>query len=248
VSDFQEFVSALDGTRVKVTNNNFRGLSQLSEEFHFRDFPTQLFADQFVFTPENAMLECSVGQAIALSPAVRERLSVDACARTFALNDVNVFDSVQCLLSGDAISIEGSGNGLGRQLCSPGLELALAGTDHFDLDSVDLSVFSVAALDDVLGLASFSMASQDALSERLLSFGDEYHPPLSRTEIQFLSAAGLAVLAEHFAFPPECICGAILNHLLHLPPPPAPSEWFFAIVPDFPELFEDFKKTKFTLL
>jgi hypothetical protein len=178
VSDFREFVSALEGTTVKVTNNNIKGLLQLSDEFRFRDLITRLsqfrssevfkkdpepqitipmtevnhsgalFADQFKFTSGNAIFECSVGQAVALSPAVREQLSVDACARTFALNDVRAFDSVRCLLSGDAVSMEPSLNGLGRQLSSPGLELRLTGADRFDLDSVDLSVFSVEALDE----------------------------------------------------------------------------------------------------
>jgi hypothetical protein len=40
VSDFREFVSALQGTTVKVTNNNFKGLSLLCDEFHFTDFTT----------------------------------------------------------------------------------------------------------------------------------------------------------------------------------------------------------------
>jgi hypothetical protein len=234
VSEFREFVSALEGTTVKVRNNNFRGLLQLSEEFCFRDLAAQLsqfrasedfkkdaeaqtaipmteinhigtlFTDRFMFTSENAIFECSVGHAIALSGAVHEQLSVDACARTFAMNDISAVDSVRCLLSGNAVSMEGSRNGLGRQLNSPGLELALAGTDRFDLDSVDLSIFSVEALDEILGLASFSIASEDALMERLVSLGDEYHPLLSRIDIRFLSPAGLADLAEHIAFPPEC--------------------------------------------
>jgi hypothetical protein len=42
VSDFRQFVSALEGTTVTVTNNNFKGLSQLCEEFHFRDFVGRL--------------------------------------------------------------------------------------------------------------------------------------------------------------------------------------------------------------
>jgi hypothetical protein len=271
VSDFREFVSALEGTIVNVTNNNFKGLSQLSEEFHFRDLTTQLsqfrasenfkkdaeaqiaismkeingngtfFADRFMFTSANAIFECSVGQAVALSPAVREQLSVDACARTFALNDVSAVDSIRCLLSGDAGSIEGSGNGLGRELCSPGLELALAGTDRFDLDSVDLSVFSVEALDEVLGLASFSIASEDVLLERLLSLGDEYRPLLRRIESRFLSATGLTILTECFASLPECILYSILDRLFR-------SVWNSVIVPDFPKLFEDFKKKQFPLL
>jgi hypothetical protein len=68
------------------------------------------------------------------------------------------------------------------------------GTDRFDLDSVDLSVVSVEALDKVLG------------------------PLLRRIEIQFLSATGLAILDEHFAFPPDCVCCGILHRRLHPPP------------------------------
>jgi hypothetical protein len=268
-SDLRAFVSALEGTAVKVTHDNFRGLSQLCEEFRFRDLAAQfshfrtpkgfkkdaeaqiaipmteinysgtLFTDRFKSTSENAIFECSVGEAVALSPAVREQLSVDACARTFALNDAGAVDSLRCLLSGDAVSIEGPQNGLGRQFCSPGLELALAGTDRFDLDSVDFSIFSVDALAEVLGLSSFSMASEDALLERLLSLGDEYHPFLRWIEIGFVSATGLAILAEHFVFLPECIYWGIPDRL---------PRWNSAIVPDFPRHFEDFKKERFTLL
>jgi hypothetical protein len=43
-------------------------------------------------------------------------------------------------------------------------------------------------------------------------------------------------------FPPECVCCIILDHLLHA------SRWNYAIVPDFQELFEDFKEEQFTLL
>jgi hypothetical protein len=43
VSDFRDFASLLDDTAVKVTNNNFRGLSQLCEEFHFRDFDGETY-------------------------------------------------------------------------------------------------------------------------------------------------------------------------------------------------------------
>jgi hypothetical protein len=42
VSDFREFVPALEGTTVKVTNNNVNGLFQLWEDFHFRDLAAQL--------------------------------------------------------------------------------------------------------------------------------------------------------------------------------------------------------------
>jgi hypothetical protein len=137
------------------------------------------------------------------------------------------------------VSIERSRNALGRQLCSPSLELALAGTGRIDLDSIDLSVFSVEALDEVLDLASFWIASEDALVERLLSLGDGYRPLLGRIEIRFLSAAALAIVAEHFVFPPEWVFCGILDRL---------PRWNSTIVPHFPKLFEDFKENHFTLL
>jgi hypothetical protein len=37
VSDWREFVSALDGTPVTISNSNHRGLPQLCDEFGFRD-------------------------------------------------------------------------------------------------------------------------------------------------------------------------------------------------------------------
>jgi uncharacterized coiled-coil protein SlyX len=42
LSDFREFVAALEGRRVTITNTNFDGLSRLCQEFSFQDFGTQL--------------------------------------------------------------------------------------------------------------------------------------------------------------------------------------------------------------
>jgi hypothetical protein len=42
LSDFREFVSALQNTAVKITNNNFEGLSRLCDEFGFRDLVGRL--------------------------------------------------------------------------------------------------------------------------------------------------------------------------------------------------------------
>jgi hypothetical protein len=109
-----------------------------------------LLEDAFRFTARSATFECSVGQAVALSPAVREQLSVDACARTFTFQDASSVDAVRCLLSGEAVSNVPSQTLLRRQLCNPGLELALLGDDRLDLSSLDLSILSVEALGDLL--------------------------------------------------------------------------------------------------
>jgi hypothetical protein len=121
----------------------------------------------------------------------------------------------------------------------------LAEADRIDLTSFDLSKLSAEALDEILAGASFSIASEDDLLKQLLSLGNEYGPLLSRIAIRFLSPVGRAILAEHSAFPPDCLFCSTLDHLLHLLPP---SGWNSAIVPDFPKLFEDFKKKQFTLL
>jgi hypothetical protein len=42
LADFQEFVAALEGKTVTIKNDNFRGLSQLCQEFGFQDLATQL--------------------------------------------------------------------------------------------------------------------------------------------------------------------------------------------------------------
>jgi hypothetical protein len=40
--DFQEFVSALEGATLTIKNNNFRAISQLCDEFRFRDLAAEL--------------------------------------------------------------------------------------------------------------------------------------------------------------------------------------------------------------
>jgi hypothetical protein len=142
-----------------------------------------LFDEGFKFLAESAAFECSVRQAIALSPPVREQLWVDARARTFSLRDVTAVGFIRHLLSDDEVSIIRSQAGLGPQLSSPSLELALAATARFDLTSFDLSVFSVEALHEVLGGRSFSIVSEVDPLERLLSIGDDCFPLLNRSKL-----------------------------------------------------------------
>jgi hypothetical protein len=42
LSDFRDFVSALEGIDINITNHNFKGLSQLCDEFGFRDLTAPL--------------------------------------------------------------------------------------------------------------------------------------------------------------------------------------------------------------
>jgi hypothetical protein len=139
-----EFRNSADFTEEETREDSETRISiALTEINHCR----ALLEDAFRFTARSATFECSVGQAVALSPAVRDQLSVDACARTFTFQDASSVDAVRCLLSGEAVSNVPSRISLGRNLCNPGLELALLGTDRLDLNAIDLAILSVEALD-----------------------------------------------------------------------------------------------------
>jgi hypothetical protein len=77
----------------------------------------------FTFMAKGVTLECDVSEAVSVSAAVREQLSVDACACMFSLSDVGVLDSLRCIISGSVVFDERSLSPLGQQLCNPMLEL-----------------------------------------------------------------------------------------------------------------------------
>jgi hypothetical protein len=285
---FGEFVSALNDKRVIITKDNFRELSLLCKEFGFQDLASQilqfrdsddfkkgteahiskpmkeinhcgtLFDEAFTFTGKDTTFECSVGQAVTLSPGVREQLSVDACARTFALRDARAVESVRSLLLDGLVSLVGSQVVLGLQLCSPGLELELelefefelgwSGTDDLVFSSDNFSKLSVEALDDIFLGVPFSIVSEDALLKWVLSLGEEYRSLLRWIEIRFLSSAGLTILFEHFAIPPEWVWCAAVDRLM-CPLGPSPSiGWDSVITPEVPGILAEFCEKQFSLL
>jgi hypothetical protein len=193
----------------------------------------------FTFMANGVRLECDVSEAVAVSAAVRQQLSVDACAYTFSLIDVGLLDSLRCIISGTAVSDERSLSALGRQLCNPMLELqsVCPETDRFDLNSIDLSSLSVDALDQILTEGSFYIKSEDNLFLRILRLGSEYGPLLRHIEIGFLS---VSALAECFAFPPECIWSGISRFL--------GSGFRSTIISDLPEILAEFRSKRFALL
>jgi hypothetical protein len=203
-----------------------------------------VFEDTFTFTAKNSTFECSIGQAVALSPAVREQLSVDACARTFALENVTDVDSVERLFSCGAVSTVESYVGLWRQFGSPGLELehVWSKTDPINLSSLDLSVFSVEALDEFVETGSFLIESEDSFLEQILRLGEEYLSLLRWIDPRFLSPTGKAELAENLAFPLECVWCGFVNHQI------PQLEWDSVIVPKFPDIFPEFQRKQISLL
>jgi hypothetical protein len=111
LSTFREFLSALEGNAIKITETNIRDLQQLCEEFGFSELSAKLsefcqrlhnsqrrqianplyrmrnafLSESFEFVVNGSVIESKVSEAAALSPAVREQLSVDGCARKFLL-------------------------------------------------------------------------------------------------------------------------------------------------------------------
>jgi hypothetical protein len=115
----RQFVSALESTTLVITKKNFRRLLLLFANFGFgllqarllargqcpreSTCATHFFGETFAVKENGAALKCELAKATTLSPAVRERLSVDACARTFALRGADALDSLRLLLSGGGV-------------------------------------------------------------------------------------------------------------------------------------------------
>jgi hypothetical protein len=68
LADFQEFVAALEGKPVTIKNDNFRGLSQLCQEFRFEDLATQLsqFRESGNFTEDAVLLSALKKRILAM--------------------------------------------------------------------------------------------------------------------------------------------------------------------------------------
>jgi hypothetical protein len=74
LSDFHDFVSALDGAEIAINNNNFRALSRLCEEFGFAEFSARVseFRNSSEFK-EIPMLEDSEVRVLLSALEVRIR-------------------------------------------------------------------------------------------------------------------------------------------------------------------------------
>jgi hypothetical protein len=246
---FQEFISALQSTTVKITNTNFTELQQLCQEFGFDELSaklSQLFepsedslgrqignpltrmrnsllSESFLFTANGTEIAIEVADSL-IFPAVREQLSVDGCARKFVLNESGIeaadIRSLQLLLSGEAISIRRSMTLLIRLLGNVNLEQLFLNCSKADirmnlsdlvkerrieLESVDVSVLSVAALDSLLLSESILVESEEALLRFILKLGPDYRYLLRHIKIEFLSEDGLFLLDENLGIPPESV-------------------------------------------
>jgi hypothetical protein len=205
--------------------------------------------EPFLFVVNGAVIESDVAEAAALFGAVREQLSVDGCGRTFILNDSGIesadIRSLEFLLSDETIS-DGRSQFLQINLLGKvNVDLLFLGCSkcdirknhwdfekesRIDLESVDVSVFSVEVLDSLLLSESISIESEDSLLLFILKLGPDYRDLLRHIQIVFLSESGLSLLEEDLGIPPESLWYVIAERIAH-PPSPLDSR----IISDFPD-------------
>jgi hypothetical protein len=99
-------------------------------------------------------------------------------------------------------------------------------------------------LESLLLSESVSVESEDALLQIILKLGPDYRDLLKHIELEFLSEDGFSLLEEHFEIPPESLWQYAAERIAHPPPPPLNSR----IISDFPEIFAEFRKKRFSLL
>jgi hypothetical protein len=246
---------------------NLSSFNPPSEDSHRQQIGSPLtevrkafLSESFLFIVNGLEIARELHASAALFPAVREQLSVDGCARKFFVKDSRIeaadIDSFQLLLSGERLSNIRSQLLLSKVLGNENLErlfLNCSKTDirmnlselmvekRIDLESVDLSV---EALDNLLLSESVTVKSEDALLQFILKLGPGYRDLLRHIAIGFLSEDGLSLLDEALGIPPESVWESAIEQITHSPLPPFDSQ----IISDFPEIFAEFRKKRFSLL
>jgi hypothetical protein len=112
LSIFRQFISALKGNAITITNTNFTELHQLCKEFGFSEIASNLskfskqrtdslithmrkslagvrsalLSDSIEFVVNGSVIELEIAESL-IFPAIREQLSVDGCARKFFVKD-----------------------------------------------------------------------------------------------------------------------------------------------------------------
>jgi hypothetical protein len=238
---FQEFVCALKGKAVNITDANFRGLRRLCDEFGFSAFAATLseFSDRkedpqacgsplagvrsahlgesFQFVANGILVESDIAEAAALFPAVREQLSVDGCGRKFVLNDSGIEAAgIRSLLSAESIAIVGSQLLQSNPSGNANLERQFLGAKAGVRKNLsDLANLSVEALDSLLLSESVSVEGEDALLRFILQLGPGYRDLLRHIEVGFLSECALSLWMNIWGFH-QSHCGCALPKGLHI--------------------------------
>jgi hypothetical protein len=203
-------------------------------------------------------IETGITEAAAVSPAVVLQLSVDACARTFAVRDSRISGAVlppfaRLLFRGSAapkIASDPELSLLFGRLCNPDLERqSLLRPNGGPSVSDAISLLSVEALDALLSDGSFGIGSEGALLSTLLRLGPDFFPLLRHVRWDFLTPEELASAFSDSAgiVPDESFWGELRYGFRRFFAPPL-SSFDSVIVSELPEFFAGFLEKSFTLL
>jgi hypothetical protein len=167
--------------------------------------------------------------------------------------------SLQLLLSGETILAKGSEGFVSGFLGNVILERLFLGSSkkdnrmnlsdlmiarRIDLESVDISILSVEALDSLLLSEIISVESEDSLLQFILKLGSGYRDLLRHIQLEFLSEDSFGTLDEHLGIPPESVWQCAVEWTTH----PLSRSFDSRIISEFPEIFAKFRGKHFELL
>jgi hypothetical protein len=255
---FEEFSAKL---------SQFSEFSNCSERRQFESLFAGLrsvsLKESIEFHVNGIVIEIEIAEAAALFRSVREQLSIDGCGRRFFVNlsgiEASDIRSLELVLSGESISIGGSEALLSSFLGNADLERLFLGCWKsntrmnlsellkerlFDFESVDISVLSIEALDNLLLNEIVRVESEDALLRMILKLGSDYRDLVRHIKLEFLSEDGLSLLSEELEIPPESVWECAAERISH----PPPLAFNSLIMLDIPEILADFQGKRFSLL
>jgi hypothetical protein len=228
----------------------------------FTDVRNGFLSESFQFIVNGESIEIEIWKSTALFPAVREQFLVDSCARKFFVNDREIeaadIRSLELQLSGEKISNPRSEALLSNILGNVDLEWIflnhlksdiwtnpseLVMERRLDLDSADVSIFSMEVLNSLFCRELVSVESEDALLRFILGLGPSFWDLLMHIQIEFLSEDGSSLLNEHFGIPSESVWCRFVDRIAHSPCP-----FDSKIISGFPKIFAELGWKQFSLL
>jgi hypothetical protein len=119
--------------------------------------------------------------------------------------------------------------------------------DRWDaLKSGDFVDLSFEGLDDPLLKSVVMIESEDRLLGFVLDLGSDSQFLLRHIQFRFLSWEGVSLLSEHFEICPESVWESTSKVIAH--PRPPPGQFDSLIISDFQDIFEEFRRQRFSLL
>jgi hypothetical protein len=205
---------------------------------------TDLVGNEFTFVVNGVSIASDLVEAVNLSPAVADQLSVDACSNQFAVNSPEIwledFLTIRlCRPFQNAFLERLFLNGISCSFFSIASRVNLSAISDFSLLSVD-------ALDDLLSNESVMFESEDDLLEQIFELGFLHYPLLGHLRPALLSQAGKSFFAT--AFPDLHLTESLFRECRSLINCHLNSTLKSAILSKCPLIFSGFSDLRFDLL